>query len=251
MIYNFVLGFIIFCAVSLAATAEPVLVSAATSLSDAFKEIAAEFERIHPGAKIDFVFGASASLVRQVERGAPIDLLAVADYALIREAQENTPSLFKNSRVFAKNKLVLIANSSDTRQIKNIGDLQNKNIKYIAIGNPNFVPAGRYASGFLKESGLMDVIKSRLIFTQDVRQTLEYVARSEVDVGFVYQTDANIINKRVKILFELPIKNEIEYGLATIVRKKSSKFVQDFVEFLCSEKGREVLQKYGFLTPLE
>ncbi len=77
-------------------------------------------------------------------------------------------------------------------------------MKRIAIGNPKTVPAGRYAEEALRHFNLWDVLKDKLIFAENVRQVLDYVAREEVDAGLVYSTDAAVRIKEVKIVLKLP-----------------------------------------------
>ena len=76
--------------------------------------------------------------------------------------------------------------------IDSLEDLKKPDFKQIAIGNPDSVPAGRYTTAALEAAGVAEAIKGKLIYSQNVRQVLEYVASEHVDVGFVYGTDAQI-----------------------------------------------------------
>ena len=110
-----------------------------------------------------------------------------------------------NSRKnFAGNALVLIKPTNSNILINSLEDLQRREVGKIAIGNPQTVPAGRYAEEALRHFNLWDAVKDKLIFAENVRQVLDYVARGEVDAGLVYSTDAMVRSKEVKVVMKLP-----------------------------------------------
>src|ERR1700752_681602 len=90
------------------ASAGEIVVSAAASLTNAFKELGAQYERVYPGAKVAFNFGASGALLQQIAKGAPADVFASAD----QETMDNAviQSLVKSGERhdFARNALVLV-----------------------------------------------------------------------------------------------------------------------------------------------
>ena len=71
------------------APAADLTVSAAASLTNAFKEIGAAFEAADPGTKVQFNFGASGALLQQIAKGAPVDVFASADQETMDQAQGN------------------------------------------------------------------------------------------------------------------------------------------------------------------
>src|SRR5690554_5244357 len=131
-------------------------VSAAVSLSDAMKRIAAEYERQHPGATILMNVGGSGALLQQIEKGAPVDVFASADEATMDRAQERGLLITETRRGFTGNTLVVIQSSGSPGAAIPLADLsalQQAEIRRIAIGNPDSVPAGRYARHALQEAG--------------------------------------------------------------------------------------------------
>ena len=71
-----------------AAGAQELVVSAASSLTDAFRDIGRAFETTHAGVKIAFNFAASDVLLAQIAKGAPADVFASADEAMMNRAED-------------------------------------------------------------------------------------------------------------------------------------------------------------------
>jgi molybdate transport system substrate-binding protein len=234
---------------SLSAAAADLLVSAAASLTNAFSEIGKEYEKARPGNRVLFNFGASGALLQQISRGAPVDVFACADLETMDRAEKQNLVL-RSSRVnFAANKLVLVAPSDSTLTLGGLQDLSRGDVKRIAVGNPDSVPVGRYARAALEKAGVWDSLRPRLIFTQNVRQSLDYTFRGEVEAGFVYATDAAISPVKVRTLLEVPTEKSILYPIAVVKGYGRERRAQDFIDFVRSETGRKILDKYGFLPP--
>ena len=98
-------------------------------------------------------------------------------------------------------------------------------------------------------AGLWEKIGERNIPTQNVRQSLDYVARGEVEAGFVYATDAAMIKDKVKTLFQVPLDEALSYPIAVSANSQAPEAAQRFVQFVLSEQGQNILRNYGFLAP--
>ena len=240
-----------FCllAVAVPVAAEELLVSAAASLTNAFKEIGAEFERTHSGAKVAFNFAASDVLLRQIAEGAPVDIFASADQEAMDRADQERIIDSSTRRNFAANRLVLAVPTDSLLTLGSLEDLKAGAVKRIAISQPGTVPVGRYAKAALDKSKLWDRLASKFIYTQNVRQSLDYLGRGEVDAGFVYSTDAAIMGDKVRIAFEVATPQPVLYPMAVVQRSKNPKLAREFVDMVCSPTGQAVLQKFGFARP--
>lgn len=230
-------------------SAQELVVSAAASLTNAFKELAPLFEAQHPGTKVLLNFGASDALVQQVAKGAPVDVLASADQDAMDKADAQkllTPESRKN---FAGNSLVLIKPNDSTLTIATVADLTQANVKRVAMGNPASVPVGRYTQHALERAKLWTALEPKAIYAQSVRQSLDYVARGEVDAGFVYNTDAAIQKDKVRVVTTVPSETAITYPIATIASSKNGELGRHFIDYTLSTAGKAVLAKYGFLKP--
>lgn len=238
--------FLLLAAVS--ARAEDLIVSAAASLTNAFKDIGAEFEKTQPGTKVVFNFAASGPLLQQIEAGAPADVFASADQETMDKADVRKLMAPGTRLNFVSNRLVLIQPMTGGA-IGSIADLKSDSIKRVAIGNPASVPVGRYTRDVLQAESLWDVLSPKFINSDSVRQVLDYVARAEVDAGFVYATDAAIAKDKVKVVTAIATQKPVLYPIAVVAASKQAKLAQAFVGFVASEPAQAILARYGFGKP--
>ncbi|MYM23813.1 molybdate ABC transporter substrate-binding protein [Duganella sp. FT135W] len=232
-----------------AASAAEVTVSAAASLTNAFKEIGAAFEKEHAGDKVLFNFAASDPLVQQIAKGAPVDVFASADQDAMDKADGLkllAPGTRKN---FASNSLVLIAPQGGKVPVKVVADVAQAAVTRITIGNPASVPVGRYTKAALEHAKLWAVVEPKLILGTSVRQCLDYVARGEVDAGFVYATDAAIVKDKVTVVATVPTETPVTYPIAVIAAGPQATLGRQFADYVQSPAGQAVLAKYGFGRP--
>lgn len=225
-----------------------ITVSAATSLAEAFGELAAQYETDNPGDRIRLNVAASGVLLQQLDKGAPVDVLAVADRATLDVAENKGLIDPDSKRDFARNRLVLVTAMGNGVSITDLNDLASPPFKRIAVGNPEFVPAGRYARAALEQAGLWSLLEERMIRTQNVRQALDYVSRGEVDAGFVYATDVMALADRVQVILEVPVPEPVSYAVALTATSRDAT-AQRFVAYLFSAVGQEVLARRGFSAP--
>ncbi len=231
------------------ALATDLTVSAAASLGNAFREIAPLFESRNPGTRVVFNFAASDALLAQVARGAPVDVFASADEETMDRAGNQKLLAPGSRRTFARNALVVVIPSDAKARPSALADLQQPAFRRITLGSPASVPAGRYARGALEAAKLWQSVEPRAVFAQNVRQALDYVARGEVEAGFVYATDAMILKDKVQVAFSVPTTTPILYPAAAIAGRANSDAARRFVDFLLSPEAQAVLARQGFLKP--
>ncbi len=234
------------------ARADEILVSAASSLTDALTEVGAAYTKANPGTAVRFNFGASGMLKQQIDQGAPVDVFAAASPKEMDELTKEGKIVVETRVAFAGNRLVLIApaGSSSIRQIKDWADLAKPNVKRIAVSNPASVPSGRYAQETLTRRGLWATLQPKIVLGTNVRQTLAYVAGGDADAGVVFATDAEI-EKRVRIVATATPRKDhdpIIYPAAVIAGSPNAKAASAFVAFLKSPGAQAILRRYGF-TP--
>ena len=243
------------CAVLLGATAcivahaADLTVSAAASLTNAFRELASVFEAQNAGTKVVFNFAASDALLAQIAKGAPADVLAAADRESMDRADAQKLLVPASRRNFVSNSLVLITPADSTLVLASLADLQKPEVKRFTLGTPSSVPAGRYAKGALDAAKLWPAVEPKAVYAQNVRQSLDYVARGEVEAGFVYVTDAAIQKDKVKVAFTVPTETPISYPVAAIAGSPNPDAARKFVDFLATPSAQRVLAKYGFGKP--
>ncbi|MGI4812215.1 MAG: molybdate ABC transporter substrate-binding protein [Janthinobacterium lividum] len=242
-------------AVSFASTqamADDLVVSAASSLTNAFGALASAYEKAHPQTHVVLNFAASDVLMQQIVKGAPADVFASADQVAMDKAQQQHVVDAATRRNFARNALVLIvpaqpAPNQVAPRVTSVADLSAPAVTRIAMGDPASVPVGRYAQSALRANGNWDALSGKTVLAQNVRQALDYVARGEVDAGFVFATDAAIMPKQVRVVAQIATPTPISYPIAEVTGAK--KEAHDFIDFVVSKQGQDVLASYGFQQP--
>lgn len=231
----------------LAAPTSEITVSAAISLKDVLEEIAELYRAERPGTVIHFNLGASGSLQLQIEQGAPVDIFISAAPKQMDALESEGLLLAGTRKNLVENEVVLIVPKGRTGIIS-FQDLTRPEVKLIAIGEPNAVPAGKYAQEILTHFGIYDQLKPKFVEAQDVRQALTFVETGNADAGIVYRTDAMTSNS-VAIVATAPEDSHspVIYPVAVTRSSKNPSAAEDFVKFLLDAKASAVFRKYGFI----
>ena len=229
--------------------AQDLIVSAAASLTDAFSDIEPAFEKLHPGVDVVMNFAGSGTLYRQIERGAPVDVFASANPRWMNRTVTEGFARADEVVLFAQNSLVLAVPMANPAQVEGVADLATTRVATIGIGSPATVPAGHYAKGALDEAGLYDQLESKMIFAENVRQVLDYLARGEVDCGFVYRTDVIRTGNKVAVVEEVGLHTPVKYPIARLAHSANPDLARSFVEFVTGKTGLALLESRGFKRP--
>lgn len=224
-----------------------ITVSAAASLQPVLDELIAEFEKKHKDFHVTVNYGGSGALAQQISQGAPVDLFLSASADNVDQLKEK--NLVSKDVLLLKNELVVVVPKEGAQSISDIKDLASKNVKKIALGTPETVPAGKYAEQTLKSLKLWDDLDDKIVYTKDVRQALNYVETGSVDAAFVYKTDA-LSSKKVKtaIVADPKLHDPIDYEMA-VIKHKHEQWAKDFASFLQDKHCQDVFKKYGYLIP--
>lgn len=237
--------------VSAPASAENVIVYAASSLTDALGEVGKVYEE-NSDNDIKFSFASSSTLAKQVMAGAPAEIYASANVGWMDQVQKAGAILDDSRRQFVANQLALVAPTAS--------EIDDVNIKpefdlaallgdgRLAMANPEHVPAGIYGKQSLQSLGVWDTVKDRLVRGSNVRVTLNYVANGGIPLGIVYATDAAVADD-VKIvgLFPADSHEPIVYTMALTQKVgEQDSAARDFFEFMTSEQADEIMTRYGF-----
>lgn len=222
-------------------------ISAAASLTDALQEINQLYEEGNPDINIQPNFSSSGNLQAQIEQGAPADVFISAASKQMNTLESKGLILESTRQELLNNRVVLIVSSDSPLQLDDFSDLTGEGINKIAMGDPEFVPAGTYGKNALELLGIYEQIQPKLILGSDVRQVLSYVENGNVDAGIVYSTDA-AISDLVKIAADGPdeINDKIVYPLAIVKTSKHVEAAQAYIDFLFGSEAKTVFEKYGF-----
>lgn len=229
------------------ASQKEVYIVAAASMTDAVKEIGANYEKQHSNVKLMYNFGSSGALQSQIEQGAPADVFISAAQKQM-DALEEKDLIDKSTRKdLLENKVVLIVPKDSTITLNNFADVATDKVQKIALGELKSVPVGQYSEEIFTDLNVLDTVKSKAVYASDVRQVLSWVEINEVDCGVVYATDA-IISDKVKVLLEASANTHkpVIYPVAMVTSSKNPEIAKDFLAYLSQDAQKVILEKYGF-----
>jgi molybdate transport system substrate-binding protein len=232
-------------------SAQELIFSVAISMKDATEELGRRFTQTRPGVVLRYNFGSSGELQKQIEAGAPVDVFISAAQRQMDELEKKGLIVTATRRVFARNLLTVIKPADSRLDIAKPADLLASRVTKIVIGNPKTVPAGQYSEESLRALGLWERLQPKLVFSENVRQALDYVARGEVDAGFVYTTDAAVRGKSVTEAFRPPedTYRPVTYPVAVVKDARQPDLARAFIDLLVSPEGQQVLARLGFQPP--
>jgi molybdate transport system substrate-binding protein len=238
---------------------EPVIgevtVFAASSLTDAFNQIGAGFQKANPGAKVIFDFAASSTLRTQLQQGAKADVFASADQPTMDGARSDG-SLDGPDQLFAKNKLVVIFPKSNPGKISTIQDLSKPGLKIVLTDKG--VPIGAYARRALDKlsadptfgPGFSQKVLSNLKSDEaNVRAVVSKVQLGEADAAITYATDItpSVAKDVQSILIPDQFNIIATYPIAVVTGAANNAGAHAFIAYVRSPAGQAVLKQDNFI----
>ena len=220
-----------------------VIVFAASSLTESFGEIAAVFEKEHPGVTVTVNFGASSALVKQVQDGAPADVVAIADTANLQKLTD--AKLVGEPTIFAKNQLEIIVPPDNPAGITSLADLAKPGVTVALCAEQ--VPCGKFAKQVLATAGLT---LTPVTLEENVKGVVTKVTLGEVDAGIVYLTDVQAAGaKAIGIAIPANQNAVASYPLAVTTAAPNKTAASAFAAFVSSPDGQKILGGRGFAAP--
>jgi len=228
----------------------PITVFAAASLTNALQDLGDAFTK-ETSIPVRFSFAASSALARQIENGAPADIFFSADLEWMDYLQSRNLIQRDTRHDVLGNRLVLIAPSDSLVKLKiepNFALAAALGKGRLATGDPDSVPAGRYAREALTTLGVWSSVEGHLVRADSVRSALAFVDRGEAQLGIVYETDA-LIDKRVRVVDVFPASSHlpIKYPVALTTAAKGG--AAKFLAYIRGPAGELAFKANGF-TPL-
>lgn len=229
----------------------PLTVFAAASLTDALEDVGRAYTRAS-GRPVRFSFASSSVVARQLEGGARADLFFSADAGWMDHVQARGLIDSRTRCNLLRGRLALIAPRASRLRLEVAPGFALARALgargRLAIADPDYVPAGRYAKAALSRLGVWTGVADRLTRADNVRVALTYVARGEAPLGIVYQTDARVEpGVRILSLFPAGSHPPIDYPVAITRRAKPG--ARAFYDFVRGPAGSAIFRRYGFATP--
>jgi molybdate transport system substrate-binding protein len=228
----------------------------AASLTDAFKEMAAQIEQANPGTKLTFNFAGSPTLRTQLAQGARADVFASADEPNMSGAEQDG-TIGGEPQIFARNLLVVVVPAKNPAGIHTLHDLAKAKLKLVLTNKD--VPVGNYARQALEKLSqdprygpdfAKRVLANLVSEETNVKQVASKVQLGEADAGIVYSTDVTpALRAAVRVIQIPPEFNVIaKYPIAVVKGAHNEAGAQAFIAYVLSPAGQAILARHGFLV---
>lgn len=215
-------------------------VYAAASLSEAFEDLATEYEVANPDIDVEFNFAGSARLAAQISAGARADVFASANSATMNrvaaEGRTAAPPV-----LFVRNRLALVVPIDNPGNVTELADLSDDSL-VLAMCAPE-VPCGALARAVLNDAGVDADADTE---ETSVRAVLTKVILGEADAGLVYATDVAAGGNDVA---SVPLGPQIRFNDYPVVAVSDRAVAADFVDFVLGPDGQDILRSHGFESP--
>ena len=233
-----------------------VRIAAAADLRFALEELTQEYQRRNPVAKISVTYGSSGNFFAQLQGDAPFDMFLSADVDYPRRLVESGYAERDSEFIYAIGHLVVWTPRSSPLDVEKLGvkALLEPGVRKIAIANPKHAPYGRAAEAALKNLGMSDTVRGKLVYGDNVAQTAQFVQSGAADVGIIAQSLALSPTMRdAGKSAEVPedAYPRMDQAGVILAKAKDRAAAKAFREFLQSADGKAVLRRYGFGVPGE
>lgn len=245
-------GRLIFAAALLSSCSAPrptdgkLTVAAAANLMDVFGEVGAAFHA-KTGGEVIFSYGSTAQLATQIDKGAPFDLFAAADTEHV-DSLVATQKLTKDSRaIYALGQLALWIPEGGPA-IHELKDLAGKDVRFVAIAQPELAPYGQATVEVLKGAGLWDAVQPKLVYGTSISMAKQFAASGSADAAFTAYS--LVLHEKGTILkIDSHLHKPIEQALGIVAASGHQGEAKQFRLFLLGAEGRTILANSGYLLP--
>lgn len=218
-------------------------VFAAASLTEVFTDLGKQFEKDHPGTKVDFQFAASSALATNIDEGDKADVFASAAPSNMQSVVDAGDA--SDPKTFAKNEMAIAVPPDNPGNVDSLDDLAKSGVK-VAVCQPQ-VPCGKTAQQVFTNA---KITVKPVTEQPDVKSTLAQVENDAVDAGVVYVTDVNSAGSKVKgVQIPADVNASTDYPIAVVTASTNKPTAQAWVEFVLSPTGQSALKAIGFLSP--
>lgn len=245
------ISFALVALVGVARAEPPLKVAAASDLALAFKEVGQAFEK-KTGEKVVFSFGSTGLMAKQIQEGAPFDVFAAANVSFADDVVNAGACAADSKSLYARGRIVVWwRKESKVAAPKALSDLTAPRFVKIAIANPDHAPYGKAAAQAFEASGIAGALKPRLVFGENVLQTLQFAQSGNVEAAVVALSLA-VVSKGDYLVVDDGLHKPIDQAMV-VCGKDPAKLARGraFTAFVNSPEGRTIMKRFGFLLPGE
>lgn len=226
-------------------TLEPPKIAAASDLAVAFEEVGAAFAKAH-GVGPVFSFGSTGLLAKQLEQGAPFDGFAAANVAFVDGAVAAGACDGTTKALYARGRVVMWSKNGVAPPAR-VEDLADARFAKIAIANPEHAPYGKAARQALERANVWPAVESRVVYGENVQQTLKFAQTGNAEVAVVALSLAVVTKDGAYTPIDPGLHAPLDQALVSCNRGKAKEAAKKFGEFVSSPEGRAIMKRYGFL----
>lgn len=234
----------------LSAFAEKLTIVAASDLKFAFRDIVESFKKENPSDDVDVIFGSSGKFYTQIQNGAPFDLFFSADSDYPNKLKQSGMTASEVT-LYGLGRIVLWSNQEDATRLT-LTDLARADIKHVAIANPKHAPYGKRAEEALMASGMLESIKSKLVFAENIAQTAQYVETGNAKIGIIAYSLALSTELSAKggyYLIPESLHAPLEQSFVITKRAEQNSAAHRFAAYMQTETVKTLMHRYGFVLP--
>ncbi|MEX2532359.1 MAG: molybdate ABC transporter substrate-binding protein [Nitriliruptoraceae bacterium] len=234
---------------------DPLLIAGASDLMPAFTVLGESFEKV-TGEKVVFSFGSSGQLAQQLIEGAPMDLYASANVSFVEQVLAAGVGDPNTQATYAFGRITIWSKDEVWRDWENLEDIATDDqIRVIAMANPTHAPYGLAAKQAFETAGLWKIIEPKLVFGENISDTLRLAATGNADVAIVALSlalSADETGDGRWVLLNEQQHEPLQQDLVVVAKdSKRAALANRFIEHVNSEEGRQVMRRFGFLLPGE
>jgi len=229
-----------------------ITVAAAADLTYAINEIAANFQKA-TGCTVRVSTGSSGNFLSQIENGAPFDVFFSADIEYPRKLEAEGLAAPGSTYLYAVGKIVLWVRSDSRVDISNgLAVLRDPSVRKVAIANPQHAPYGRAAQQALRNAGVYDAVKNRLVLGENISQAAQFVESGNAEAGILALS--LVLSPGLKDKGRLWSISEnlyapIEQGVVLVRASKNPQGAEAFLSYIKTPETAALLERYGFTLP--
>jgi molybdate transport system substrate-binding protein len=237
-----------------AANAQDIRVAAAADLQFALDELAARYTK-QTAKKVGLSYGSSGNFFAQIQNGAPFDIFFSADIDYPRRLEAAGLAAPGTLYEYAVGRIVIWM-SRDTRiDLSELGwkALAQPTIQKIAIANPEHAPYGRAAVAALRNAGIYEQVRGKLVYGENIAQAAQFVASGNAQAGIIALSLGVSPAMRDGQRWEIPANMypPVEQAAVMLKSAKDKEGARAFLAFVKSSAGRKILESYGFTLPAD
>jgi molybdate transport system substrate-binding protein len=227
----------------------PLQVAAAADLAYAFKDIGAAYTK-ETGREVKFTFGSTGVLAKQIANGAPFDVFAAANVSYVDDVVKAGACAGDSKALYARGRIVVWWRKG-TSGPRSLAELADPRFERIAIANPEHAPYGKAAKQALAKAGVWDAVAPRMVYGENVQQTLQFAQSGNADVAIVALSLATVTDGGVTLAIDPDSIPPIDQALVVCGSGAMTDAGRAFTKYVNSEAGRAIMRRYGFVLPGE